>query len=71
LQEEDMDTIAATLGDFFESFPAWLNAVLTVIVAASAVTALTPSTDDDRVLARVRRLLEMLALNIGHAARKK
>jgi uncharacterized MAPEG superfamily protein len=65
-----MEEIATTLTNFFEAFPAWVNAALTMIVAASAITALTPSAEDDRFLARVRRVLEFLALNIGHAARK-
>ncbi len=65
-----MDDIATALAEFFGAFPAWVNAALTVIAAASALTALTPSAKDDRFLARVQRVLELLALNIGHARRK-
>jgi hypothetical protein len=52
---------------FFDGFPAWLNAILAVISAASAITALTPTPKDDEVLGTIRRWLEVLALNVGHA----
>lgn len=55
------------LNGFFDAFPAWVNAVLSVVVAASALTALTPSAADDRWLGCIRRVLEVLALNVGHA----
>ncbi len=58
-------------GRFFDAFPAWVNAGLSVVAAASAVTALTPGTDDDRVAGRARRILEWLALNVGHATPKR
>ncbi|BCW89931.1 hypothetical protein sos41_30990 [Alphaproteobacteria bacterium SO-S41] len=66
-----MEVMVAFLNGFFDAFPAWVNAVLSVVVAASAVTALTPSGKDDRVIGRIRRVLEVLALNVGHARRSK
>ena len=62
-----MTDLANALAAFFEGFPAWLNALLALVTAASALTALTPTAADDRLLGRVRRVLEWLALNIGHA----
>lgn len=59
-----------TLGsvlDVISLAPAWLSAVAGVIAAASAVTALTPTPRDDRFIGKVYRVLEILALNIGHA----
>ena len=50
---------------FFESFPAWLNAILALMVAASAITALTPSKKDDEILQKIINVLNVLALNIG------
>jgi delta-aminolevulinic acid dehydratase/porphobilinogen synthase len=38
-----------------------------VIAAAAAVTALTPSPADDGIVAAIRKVLDFLALNIGHA----
>lgn len=62
-----MTDLANAVAAFFEAFPAWLNALLALVTAASAATALTPTSADDRLLGRVRRVLEWLALNVGHA----
>lgn len=62
-----MTGLANAVTGFFEGFPAWLNALLALVTAASAATALTPTAADDRLLGRVRRVLEWLALNVGHA----
>lgn len=64
-----METVLTAVHAFFDSFPAWLNAILAVISAASAITALTPSPNDDRLVARILKFVEVLALNIGHARR--
>lgn len=37
---------------------------------ACMVTALTPTPKDDAVLSIVRKLADVLALNVGHAANK-
>lgn len=59
-----METIFQSIYAFFDAFPAWMNAIMAVISAASAVTALTPTPRDDQFLARVYRVLEVLALNV-------
>ncbi|NWG46785.1 MAG: hypothetical protein HXY25_09600 [Alphaproteobacteria bacterium] len=51
----------------FEQSPAWLNLVFAVVTAASAVTAATPTPSDDRLLGKLYRVIEILALNIGRA----
>ena len=56
-----------TIGAFFNSFPAWLVAVTTVVTACSAIVALTPTPKDDAVLAKVLKVLNALALNFGAA----
>ena len=38
-----------------------------VIAAASALTAMTPTTKDDTVLAWIKKALNFLALNFAHA----
>tara|TARA_Y100000310_G_C20640164_1_gene793446 strand:- start:281 stop:472 length:192 start_codon:yes stop_codon:yes gene_type:complete len=49
----------------FESLPAWLVAITTVVTAATAVTALTPTQADDKVMATILRVLNVLAGNFG------
>ncbi|MDE1173872.1 MAG: hypothetical protein PW790_09405 [Parvibaculaceae bacterium] len=45
----------------------WLNAGLSVVGAASAVAALTPTPKDDAIIGKLYSLLDFLALNIGYA----
>ncbi len=47
-----------------------LLAVTSVIAAASAIAALTPTPKDDVFLNTVRRIIDVLALNIGNAKKK-
>lgn len=56
---------------FFDAFPAWLVAVTAVVAAAAGITALTPTPKDDAALAKVRRVLDWLALNVGNAKNEK
>lgn len=51
--------------EFFESFPAWINALLAVCVAATAITALTPSKADNEFLDVIIKVLNLLAGNVG------
>lgn len=40
-----------------------------LVSAASALAALTPTPKDDGIALLLRRLLDLIALNIGHAGR--
>lgn len=51
----------------FDAFPSWLSALSGIVAAASAVTALTPTPRDDNAIGKIYSVLELLALNIGHA----
>lgn len=42
-----------------------LIAVTSVVTAASAICALTPTPKDDNFIAKVRSFLNVLALNVG------
>lgn len=44
-----------------------LIAISSIIAGASALTALTPTQKDDAVLAKVKKGLDILALNVGRA----
>ena len=59
-----METALQAIVAFFDGIPAWLNAIMAVISAASAVTALTPTPRDDQFLGRIYRFLQILALNV-------
>ena len=61
--------IVSALTSFFNHVPAWLAAATSLVTAASAVSAITPTPKDDHVLAGVLRVLNLLALNVGHAER--
>jgi hypothetical protein len=49
----------------------FLNVATAIVAAAAALTALTPSPKDDSVVAWVRKVLDILAFNIGYAKNKK
>ena len=49
----------------FDSFPAWLAAATSVVTAATAITALTPTKADDQWIATILRVLNVLAGNVG------
>lgn len=53
------------LFSFFDWLPEWVVAITTVVTAASAITALTPTKVDDQILASILKVLNFLALNIG------
>jgi len=50
---------------FFDALPGWLNAITALVTAATAVTALTPTQADDKVVAVVLRVLNTIAGNFG------
>lgn len=56
-----MDTVFSLLN----AAPAWVTAVTGLVTAASAVTALTPTKTDDRIVGGALRVLNVLALNFG------
>lgn len=44
-----------------------LVAITSIVTAASAVCALTPTPKDDNLISKIRKFLDVLALNIGKA----
>jgi len=62
-----MNDLLAGIPAILASVPDWLSALLSLVGAASAVTALTPTPKDDKWLGKTHRILKILALNIGHA----
>ena len=56
------DFIITNLEDLFV-------AISSIIAGASALCALTPTTKDDSVVSKTKKVLDVLALNIGQAKR--
>lgn len=52
------------------AFTEWMEALLAVVGAASAVAAATPTKKDDTIVGTISRVVDLLALNVGHARRK-
>ena len=50
--------------NWFGDIPAWITAVTTVVTSATAITALTPSKIDDRIIGKVIWFLNIIAGNI-------
>lgn len=49
------------------NFDNFLIAVSGIIAGASTLAALTPTPLDDCLLSKIRKLLDLLALNVGNA----
>lgn len=47
------------------SMPVWLVAITGLVTAATAVTALTPTKSDDKIVAMILNVLNFLAGNFG------
>ena len=45
-----------------------LVTISAIVAVASAICALTPNTKDDAFFSKIRRFLNVLALNVGKAA---
>lgn len=50
-----------------ENYDQLILIITSVVTAASAIAALTPTTKDDGVISFLRRLVDLVALNVGHA----
>lgn len=57
-----------------EAIPAWLEAILLVLVGLNAIAALTPTPKDDNAIGKalkvVRKIIDVFAFNVGNAKNK-
>jgi hypothetical protein len=58
------------LNSFLDAFPVWLAALTTVVTAATAITIITPTKSDDKVIAAILKVLNLLSGNIGNNKNK-
>ena len=48
-------------------FTDFIIALTSIVTSASALTALTPSDKDDKVVSKIKSILDICALNVGNA----
>ena len=51
--------------EIWNAIPDWLLAITAVVTSANAITALTPTQTDDKILNAILRVLNILSLNIA------
>ena len=59
-----VEVILQGFNAFFTGFPVWLTAIMTLVTAATGITALTPSKADDKILNTLLRWLNFIAGNV-------
>ncbi len=60
-----------TFQDALNNAPQYIQIVLQIIGVASAIAAVTPTPKDDLILVGIRKALDFLAFNFGHAKNAK
>tara|TARA_B100000686_G_scaffold27460_1_gene27034 strand:- start:7975 stop:8187 length:213 start_codon:yes stop_codon:yes gene_type:complete len=61
--EESTSLIGMVMG-VINNYPAWLNAILSLVGGATAITALTPTKADNQIVNTVLKVLNTLAGNV-------
>jgi len=51
--------------EFMNNAGDWILALTAVVTAATAITALTPTKTDDKIINKILRVLNILAGNVG------
>ena len=54
-----------------ENWEAIVNIATSVVAAAALIAALTPGEADNRIVSTVRKIVDLLALNVGNAKNEK
>ncbi len=62
--ENESVSILTTILSLTDSIPVWIAAITGIVTAATAITSLTPTTSDDKVIAVVIKVLNFFAGNI-------
>lgn len=51
--------------EFIDSIPTWVNALLLIFAGAKAITIMTDTRSDDKIVDAILRVLNLLAGNFG------
>lgn len=54
-----------TITEFLNELPVWVVAVTTAVTGATAITALTPTKTDDKIINTVLGFLNLIAGNVA------
>jgi hypothetical protein len=57
--------------DVFSAIGDWLQVLSLIVAACAAIAAITPTPKDDGIFLLLRRVVDFLALNFGHAKNVK
>ena len=55
------------MNELIDNWPAWVTVITTVVSAAAAISAITPTKTDDKVMSSILRVVNVLGLNVGKA----
>lgn len=55
----------------FKNWSTIIDSVSTIVSACAAIAALTPTPKDDAALRNIRKVIDALGLNWGHAKNRK
>jgi len=53
-----------TITQILEAMPIWLVAITTAVTGLSAITAITPTKSDDKIINTILMVLNVLSLNV-------
>lgn len=55
------------MNEIMDKVPQWLEIAAMVVTLAATIAAVTPSPKDDGIVKSIRSVIDILALNFGHA----
>jgi len=55
------------MNELMDKVPQWLEIATMIVTLAATIAAVTPSPKDDGIVKTLRTVVDLLALNFGHA----
>lgn len=56
--------------DIISTFMEWINYATVVVAIASTITSMTDTPKDDQFVAKIYKIIDVLAINVGKAKMK-